>query len=54
MRSLYIWPENPVASLLVIFLVVQVVGYAARVPVHRGLRKLGAALGGREIGRAHV
>lgn len=46
MRSLYIWPENPVASLLVLFLIVQVVGYAARVPVHRGLRKLGAGLGG--------
>lgn len=46
MRSLYIWPQNPVASLLVLFLVSQVIFYAARVPVHRGLRKLGAALGG--------
>jgi hypothetical protein len=46
MRSLYIWPENPVLSLLVLFLLSQVIFYAARVPVHRGLRKMGAALGG--------
>ncbi len=46
MGSLYIWPENPVGSLLVLFLISQVIFYAARVPVHRGLRKLGAALGG--------
>jgi hypothetical protein len=46
MHSLYIWPDNPALSLLVLFLVSQVIFYAARVPVHRGLRKAGVALGG--------
>jgi hypothetical protein len=46
MRSLYLWPDSPVLSLMVLFLVTQVIGYAARVPVHRALRKGAAALGG--------
>lgn len=46
MRSLLLWPENPALSLAVLFVLSQVVLYAARVQVHRGLRKLGAALGG--------
>ena len=46
MHSLYFWPDSPVLSLLVLFLISQVFFYAARVPVHRGLRKLGTALGG--------
>lgn len=46
MRTLYLWPENPALSLLVLWVVTQVLFYAARVPMHRALRKLGAALGG--------
>jgi hypothetical protein len=46
MHHLYIWPENPALSLLVLFAISQVIFYAARVPVHRGLRKLGGALSG--------
>ena len=46
MRSLYLWPDSPALSLLVLWLLSQVLLYAARVPVHRGLRKLGIALGG--------
>ncbi len=46
MNKLYLWPDNPGFSLIVLFLASQVLFYAARVPVHRGLRKLGAALGG--------
>jgi hypothetical protein len=46
MTSLYFWPESPGWSLLVLFALSQVLFYAARVPVHRALRKVGAALGG--------
>lgn len=46
MRSLYLWPDMPVLSLLVFFIIAQVLCYAARVPVHRALRKGAAALGG--------
>jgi len=46
MQSLYLWPDKPALSLLVLWLVSQVLFYAARVPMHRALRKLGAALGG--------
>lgn len=46
MRTLYLWPDNPALSLLVLWVVTQVLLYAARVPMHRALRKLGAALGG--------
>lgn len=46
MHSLYIWPESPGLSLLVLFVVSQVFLYFARVQVHRALRKLGAALSG--------
>jgi hypothetical protein len=46
MHNLYLWPGSPALSLLVLFVISQVLCYAARVPVHRGLRKLGAAVGG--------
>ncbi len=46
MHSLYLWPDSPALSLIVLFVASQVVFWAARVPVHRGLRKLGAVLGG--------
>jgi hypothetical protein len=46
MHHLYIWPESPALSLLVLFAISQVIFYGARVQVHRGLRKLGGALSG--------
>ena len=46
MQTLYFWPDNPALSLLVLWLVTQLPFYAARVPVHRALRKVGIALGG--------
>jgi hypothetical protein len=46
MQSLYLWPDSPALSLIVLWLVTQLLFYAARVPMHRALRKLGAALGG--------
>ena len=46
MRILYLWPESPALSLFVLWLASQVLLYAARVPMHRALRKLGAAAGG--------
>ena len=46
MQSLYLWPDRPALSLFVIWMVTQLLFYAARVPMHRALRKLGAALGG--------
>jgi hypothetical protein len=53
MNRLYFWPDSPALSLFVLWLISQVLFYFARVPVHRGLRKLGAALGGgfRLVGR---
>ncbi len=46
MRSLYLWPESPALSLFALWLVSQLVLYAARVPMHRALRKVGSAAGG--------
>jgi len=46
MRSVYPWPDMPVLSLLVLWLITQVLLYAARVPIHRALRKMGTAVGG--------
>lgn len=46
MRSFYLWPDKPVLSLLVFWLITQVLFYAARVPMHRALRKMGTAVGG--------
>jgi hypothetical protein len=44
--SLYLWPDNPVASLAALWLVSQLVLWAARVPVHRALRNLGRVFSG--------
>ena len=46
MKSLYLWPDSPALSLLALWLVTQLLLYAARVPMHRLLRKLGSAVGG--------
>lgn len=46
MPSVYLWPDKPALSLLVLWLATQVLFYAARVPMHRALRKVGATLGG--------
>jgi hypothetical protein len=46
MQSLYLWPDSPALSLLALWLVTQLLLYAARVPMHRALRKLGSAVGG--------
>jgi len=46
MSSVYLWPDKPALSLLVLWLATQVLFYAARVPMHRALRKVGATLGG--------
>jgi hypothetical protein len=46
MERLYLWPESPALSLLVLWVVTQALFWAARVPMHRGLRALGSALGG--------
>jgi hypothetical protein len=46
MRSLYLWPDSPALSLLALWLVTQLLLYAARVPMHRALRKVGSAVGG--------
>lgn len=46
MRGLYLWPDKPALSLLALWLVSQALLYAARVPMHRALRRIGAALGG--------
>jgi len=46
MHGLLLWPDRPALSLLVLWAVSQLLLYAARVPMHRVLRKLGTALGG--------
>ena len=46
MQNLYIWPHNPALSMIVLFVLSQILLYAARVPIHRGLRNVGHILGG--------
>ncbi len=46
MQSLYLWPDKPALSLLALWLITQVLLYAARVPMHRALRGIGSAAGG--------
>src|SRR4051794_7041336 len=46
MDSLYLWPANPAASLLVLAIVAQVFLYAARHPMHRAFAALGRLLSG--------
>jgi hypothetical protein len=46
MPSLLAWPDRPLLSLLLLWSVSQVLLYAARVPMHRALRKVGVAVGG--------
>ena len=46
MERFYLWPDKPALSLLVLWIITQVLFYAARVPMHRALRKVGTAVGG--------
>jgi len=46
MESLYLWPANPAASLLVLAILAQVFLYAARHPMHRAFAALGRLLAG--------
>jgi hypothetical protein len=46
MDRLLIWPANPAASLLALWLISQVFLYFARTPVHRGFDEIGRLLGG--------
>jgi len=46
MQAILLWPDRPFLSLLVLWIVSQLLLYAARVPMHRALRKTSAALGG--------
>jgi hypothetical protein len=46
MERFYLWPDSPALSLLALWAITQPLLYAARVPMHRALRKLGVAAGG--------
>src|SRR3954464_10706898 len=46
MEHLYLWPANPAASLLALFILSNVFLYAARHPMHKALREVGRLLGG--------
>ena len=46
MERLLIWPANPAASILALWLISQVFLYFARVPMHKGLDEIGRLLGG--------
>ena len=46
MERLMLWPANPAASLLALWLISQVFLYAARVPMHKALDEVGRLLGG--------
>src|SRR5207248_4655242 len=46
MERLLIWPANPAASILALWLLSQVFLYFARVPMHKGLDEVGRLLGG--------
>jgi hypothetical protein len=45
-EHLYLWPSNPAASLLVLFVLSQVFFYAARAPMHRAFNSAGRVFGG--------
>ena len=46
MHTLYLWPDSPVASLLVLWVLSQLLLWAARGPMHRALKSLGRVLSG--------
>src|SRR6266852_4800648 len=46
MDALYLWPDNPLASLLVLWVFSQLILWAARGPVHRAFRSIGRVLSG--------
>ncbi len=46
MRTLYLWPDNSVASLLVLWAFSQLLFWAARAPMHRAFKSLGRVLSG--------
>ena len=46
MERLYLWPHNPAASLLAIFIISNLFLYAARHPMHKALREMGRLIGG--------
>jgi hypothetical protein len=46
MERLYLWPANPAASLLALWILSQIFLWAARAPVHKALREIGRLLGG--------
>jgi hypothetical protein len=46
MERLYVWPANPGASLLFLWLLSQVFFYAARAPMHRAFDALARVIGG--------
>ncbi len=46
MERLYLWPANPAASLLALWILSQIFLYAARVPVHKARREGGRLFGG--------
>src|SRR3954465_4220043 len=46
MEHLYLWPANPAASLLALFILSNIFLWAARAPVHKGLSEVGRLFGG--------
>src|SRR5260221_7734180 len=46
MERLYLWPANPAASLIVLWILSQVFFYAARAPMHKALHSVARLLGG--------
>ena len=46
MEHLYLWPTNPAASLLALWVISQVFFYFARAPMHRAFRGVSRLLGG--------
>src|SRR5438067_13718507 len=46
MERLYLWPTNPAASLLALWVISQVFFYFARSPMHRAFRGVSRLLGG--------
>src|SRR5438477_732501 len=46
MERLYLWPANPAASLLALWVISQIFLWAARAPMHRGLQAISRLTGG--------